>query len=356
MGSLSFGIHPIKNVHMLCFRHLLRIGTTHRNVYSLSYPKCGFVPLCQLGLRGNPVIGCTRPMSFPLLLFVPQLCNWVPSKLSYPLLECNIRCFQQFFGCVWCLLCQALVSHWWGGGLVLQCQISWVWVRTDNSALWKVCCACTLVVSWWPIPALIWTLFGGRNPTRVWYHSISFLSNLWWACMSYLCWKLNDPHCPDLHILCQNCPQQVWRKWVMMHGTTCWECWHSRNIRMGQIYIGAVCWQENPLAVSPTLLLSPLCVSLCLMPILWGCIDQLSTLGITTVECTCTWSIQVMSWGKSFFMLRHMYFAPFVLTTLFQHSFAVSMSAVRTDTSPLCVIKLPPATMQMQCGLSFCGQ
>jgi hypothetical protein len=197
-----------------------------------------------------------------------------------------------------------------GRGLVLQCQISWVWVRTDNSSLWRVCCVHTLVVSWWRTPALICPLLGGPNPTWVWYHSMSCPSNLCWACMSSLCWKLNDSHHPDLHILCQNRPQWMWRKLVVTYGATGRECLHSQNIQMGQIYVRANCCPGYPLAVSPTLLF---CISMCTHPsnanfVRLYCLTVHAGNKDSGMHMYLKWA---MPWGKSFFYVKAHIFCPF---------------------------------------------
>ncbi len=88
-------------------------------------------------------------------------------------------------------------------------------------------------------------------------------------------------------------------------------CSHSRNIQRGPVCIGAICWPGYPLAVSPTLPFSFLCVPIHLTPILLGYIAQLSTQGKMTGGCVCTQSIWVPPWGKSFWCWGT-YISPFL--------------------------------------------
>ncbi len=75
------------------------------------------------------------------------------------------------------------------------------------------------------------------------------------------------------------------------------------------------------------------------------CIAQLSIVGIVQAESSCISNIPRQLIGKKNLISMHMYFASAVLTTLFQWSLTVSMSAVGTDNSQSYWIRFPPAVM-----------
>ncbi len=131
----------------------------------------------------------------------------------------------------------------------------------------------------------------GNQPCSPASWNINFQSNLWWMCMFSLCLKLNGPHHPYSQIWPQNCLPQGGRWLVWICGTINRGCWYIHSIQIVPVSCRGICWQEYPLAVSPTLPFSFQYAPNHLMPELWDCIAQSSTREIMMGGFSCTQSI-----------------------------------------------------------------
>ncbi len=186
--------------------------------------------------------------SFPL--FVHSQLYSTPLKLSSQQLLHSIKCSWQFFVPLLFRRLWVCVFRLLGGGIVHLHHTSWVHASTDNVE-YVALHACILPAVSWCIPAWRCPTFSRHTSILVWFHNISYRSNLLWVCIFLSSIWLNDPHAPCQRILYQNRQQRGIRLLVWLHVSTTLPCLHIHNIHVASVIFWGVYLQKMPVCGSP---------------------------------------------------------------------------------------------------------